>query len=183
MTKPSDTLARLRARSIEAGRFVLPLEPVWADKLTDAYSALRRAELADEDERAERVAEAKAVVTELEASAGDNVAIFRFRRMSRAQYDTLISRHPPTAEQRKEDDDKPVGQRRMFDTETMAPDLLSVVCIDPSLSIEDATDLMQGVSEDGAPLMSKGEAEAMLNAALSAALSPPRGLPRELTLP
>lgn len=183
MAKPSDTLARLRARSIEAGRFVLPLEPVWADKLNDAYSALRRAELLEEPERAEKVAEARANVASLEATAGDNVEVFRFRRISRVQYDELVSAHPPSAAQVEREKDLPAAQRSVFDLEEMRWALLAEVCIDPPLSPEEAKELICGCRDDGAPYLSRGESESLVNAAMAVALSMPRQLPKELALP
>lgn len=182
MAKSSDTLARLRARSVEAGRFVLPLEPVWADKLNDAYSKLRSAEMV-RDENPEGVVKAQAIVDGLVESAGDNVVIFRFRRISRAQYDELVSANPPSAAQMEREKDLPTNQRAVFDLETMRAALLAEVCIDPVLTYEEAAEMMNGASEDGAPFMSRGESESLTNAAMAAALSMPRALPRELTLP
>lgn len=183
MTKPSDTLARLRARSKEAGRFVLPLDQVWLDKLTDAYSALRRAEMSDEDERAERVAEARAVVTDLEAAAGDNVMIWRFRRLSRPQYEDLVSRTPPSEKQKADQAEMPSTQRAVFDLEAMRWSLLAEVSIDPKYTVEEAQELLEGSDEDGNPYLSRGESESLVNAAMSSATSLPRALPRELKLP
>jgi hypothetical protein len=183
MTKPSDTLARLRARSTEAGRFVLPLDPVWADKVTDAYGALRRAEMVEDDERATRVAEARAVIAELTESMDDNVMIWRFRRLSRPQYDDLVSRTPPSDKQKEAQAELPAAQRAVFDLEAMRWSLLSEVCIDPRYTLEEAQELLEGADEDGNPYLSRGESEALVNSAMSSALSTPRQLPRELTLP
>ncbi len=187
MTKPSgtlDTLARLRARSEEAGRFVLALDPVWADKINEAYGTKRRAELIEEDgEKGRRVAEAQAAIDELVGQAGDNVVVFKFRRLSRSQYDELIHRHPPSAAQRKEDEDNGLryGERRVFNNDTLGPDLLSMTLIDPPMTIEEAKDLINGTADE--QLLSKGEAEAMLFAAITAAQSAPKVLPEGLRLP
>lgn len=183
MTKPSDTLARLRARSTEAGRFVLPLEPTWADKLIEAYGALRRAEVLDDEDRATRVAEARAAISELEESATDNVIVWRFRRLSRPQYDALVNRCPPSQEQKDKEVDLPLRERNVFDLNDMRWALLAEVCIDPRYTPEEAKELIEGEGEDGAPFLSRGEAEALVNAAMASALSTPRALPRELTLP
>lgn len=182
MTKPSDTLARLRARSTEAGKFVLPLDPVWADKITEAYGALRRADLIDDKyEKRQRVAEAQATIDELTEQAGEAVVVFRFCRLSRGQYDELVSRNPPTAEQRKEDDDKPWGQRRVFDIDAFGPDLLNTVLIDPKLTLDEVRGMLNGTDDE--VLLAKGEAEALLGAAMAAALSQPRTVPPDLVLP
>jgi hypothetical protein len=184
MAKSSDTLARLRARSTEAGRFVLPLEPVWADKLNEAYSALRRADLLPEDQKPAKLAEAQAVVDGLVESAGDNVVIFKLRRLGRAEYDALVTRHPPTPEQRKEDEAKPAGQQRIWNEVTMEPELVALACIDPKLTVAEAAAIIRGEdSEEGGPLLSKGEAEMFLTRAFAVAMSAPRSLPRELDLP
>lgn len=181
MAKPSDTLARLRARSTEAGRFVLPLDPAWADKAQDAYDALRRAEVYEGEERALRVAAAQASIDQIAAEAGDNVAVFRFRRLSRAQYDELVSRNPPSEEQRAEDQDKMPGQRRVFNLDTFGPDLLHAVLLDPRLELEEVAVMLNGADDE--VLLSKGEAEALLAAAMSTALSVPRAMPKGLALP
>ncbi len=185
MSKPSDTLARLRARPSEAGRFVLPLDPVWVDKLTEAYRAVRQAELVDDpDEREDRLATARTTVAELEAAAGNNVVVFRFRRLSRAQYDGLITRNPPTPEQRKEDEGKLPHERRLWNADTLAPDMLAMVLIDPPMEgPEEASAFLEATGDDGCAVLGKGEAEALLIAAQSAALSAPRMAPRELALP
>jgi hypothetical protein len=183
MTESSDPLARLRARSIEAGRFVLPLDPVWADKLINAYEAVNRARLySDEGDKAQRVAEAQATVDAIAESAGENVIVFRMKRLSRAEYDALVTRHPPTPAQRKEDEDKPRGDRRAFDQDTWAPELVSLVCYDPPLTLEQATALIQGGGDQDLAL-SKGEAEAFTWTAQAAALAIPRTVPKELKLP
>lgn len=184
MAKSSDTLARLRARSIEAGRFVLPLETAWADKINEAQAAVRRAELVPDEDRAQRVAEAQAAVDALAESAGDKVLVFRMKRLSRAEYDALVTRNPPSPEQRKEDEDKPRTERRIFNEDTFGPELVSMVCYDPPLTPEEALAIIHGVEgEDASLALSKGESEAFMWAAQSAALSPPKQVPKELKLP
>lgn len=184
MTESSAPLARLRARSIEAGRFVLPLEAAWADKINEAQAAVRRAELVPDEDRAQRVAEAQATMDALAESAGDNVVIFRMKRLSRAEYDGLVTRNPPSPAQRKEDEEKPRNERRIFNEDTFGPELVSMVCYDPPLTLEEAVAIIQGVDGDDASLaLSKGEAEAFMWAAQAAALSAPRQLPKDLKLP
>lgn len=184
MATSSDTLARLRARSIEAGRFVLPLDPVWADKINEAQAALRRAELYLDEDKALRVAEAQATVDAIAESAGDNVVVFRMKRLSRAEYDALVTRNPPSPAQRKEDEEKPRTERRIFNEDTFGPELVSMVCYDPPLALEEAVALIHGVEgEDASLALSKGESEAFMWAAQAAALSAPKQVPKELKLP
>lgn len=188
MSKPSDTLARLRARSVEAGRYILPLDPLWAAKSHAAYAALRNAEMAadpDDSESSRRVAEAQAQVDEINAEAEGEVLVFKFRRLSRAQYDAVVTRNPPTAEQIEKDKDVPLGQHRVFNTETFPIDLLHTVLIEPVLPLDELTEIINGpgADSDEEPLLSKGEAEALMSAAMQTALSVPRGLPAQLKLP
>jgi hypothetical protein len=179
MTKPSDTLARLRARSAEAGRFVLALDPVWSEKLTQAYARLRQAETLDE---AAAIEAAKAEVAGLEESAGDRVEVFIFRRMSRPEWEELVHAHPLTPEQQERMKTAEMWEREIWNPETFYPDMVARVCIKPKMTLEEATELLAGVNEDGQPLLSAGESRQLTNAASAAALSVATP-PRELKLP
>lgn len=180
-----DTLARLRSRSEVAGEYVLPLDRVWADKAIVAYDALNRAEmvLADENdpESSKRIATAQAEVDRIVEEAGENVVIFRFRRLGRAHYDKLVSQNPVTDAQKEEDAAKPFGERRAFNMDTFGPQLLQAGMIEPKLDPWEIELLLNGTDEE--VLLSKGEAEYVLNAAITAALSRPRTLPAKLILP
>ncbi len=192
-----DTLARLRARSEEAGRYVLPLNRAWADKAQAAYDELHRASTVlvdpNDPESDRRIANAQAEVDRIVEAAGDEVVVFRFRRLGRAQYEALVSRHPVTAEMRKEDEEKAPQFRRVFNMETFGPELLELVMFDPKLPREAIVELVNGppleVDEQGhavitePALMSRAEAEALLASAMTSALDRPRSLPSDLTLP
>lgn len=179
MTKPSDTLARLRARSAEAGRFVLALDPVWSEKLTQAYARLRQAETLDESQAIEA---AKAEVAGLEESAGDRVEVFIFRRMSKTEWEELVHKHPLTPQQQERIKTAEMWERRVWNPDTFNPDLLSRVCIKPRLTLDEAVDLLEGVNEDGVPLLSAGEVAQLVTSAANAATSIATA-PRELKLP
>lgn len=195
MNKPVDTLARLRSRSQEAGRFVLPLNRAWADKLQAAYTALNQAEILsgpDNPESGKRIAEAQAEVDRIAAEAGEEVVVFRFRRLGRAQYDALVSRNPPSAEQKKEDEDKPPRERRIWNQDTFGPDLVHAVMFDPKLPYDEVVNLINGpelsvhddkYDEANTSLLSKAESETLLNTAIMAALNNPRSLPADFELP
>lgn len=179
MTKPSETLARLRARSAEAGRFVLALDPVWSDKLTEAYARLRQAETLDEPQAIEA---AKAEVAGLEESAGDRVEVFIFRRMTRPEWEELVHSHPLTPAQQEQMKTAEVWERQVWNPDTFYPDLVSRVCIRPKMTLEEAAELLNGANEDGSPLLSVGESRQLTNAAAAAAVSV-AATPRELKLP
>lgn len=195
MNKPVDTLAKLRARSEEAGRFVLPLNRVWADKAFTAYENLRRAETVlrdpDDPDSQKRIIDAQAEVDRIVAEAGDEVVVFRFRRLGRATYDTLVSRHPPTEQQKQEDANKPDRERRVWNANTFGPALLQVGMIDPRLDPDGISELINGPDLDevtdpesnAKALLSKAEAETLLNTAIMAALKQPPTVPEGLRLP
>lgn len=181
--KPSDTLARLRARSVEAGRFVLALDREWAERLTEAYAKVRRIEALADASVDDQLADAKGEVAELEAKAGDNVIVFRFRRMAKPEYEELLAAHPPTEAQRKAQDDAGLQpwQRKVWNEETFEPALVHKVLIEPKLSIDEVCEMLRSVGDT--PLLSMGEARQMADAAVAAALSPPVRVPEELRLP
>ena len=184
MTKPSDTLARLRARSQEAGRFVLATDPEWAEKLGAAYRKVRTLEGdAPDAALADQLAAAKTDLAQLEELAGDKVIVFRFRRMGKPEYEELLAKHPATAEQRKTQDENnvPAYMRKVWDEETFEPDLVARVLIDPKLSLEEVVELLRPQGEE--PLLSMGEARDLVQAAMAAAMSLPPTLPEGLRLP
>jgi hypothetical protein len=188
MNKPSDTLERLRARSIEAGRFVLPLDPVWAEKVLTASNALRNLETygdPDDPERSRRVAEAKAELGELTANVEGEVMVFKFRRLSRAAYDAIVSRNPATKEQIEQaKEDEGPRARLVWNPKTFPVDLLATVLIEPKFDGDELVEMLNGDEDpDAEPLLSKGEAEAILAAAMQTALSVPPTLPAALSLP
>lgn len=179
MPKPSDTLARLRARSVEAGRFVLPLDQEWADKLADAYDRRNKAEFVED---ADQIAAARAEVAKLEELAGDNVMVFRFRRLSKPDWEALVARNPLSAEQRAAQEKLPAYERKSWNQETFVPDLIATTCIEPRFTLEEATELINGTDEDGNAYLSGGEAAQLGNAAANAATSVARA-PKDLRLP
>ena len=186
MTKPSDTLARLRARSVEAGRFVLATDPQWAEKLGVAYRKVRNLEPEKgslDATLADQLAEAKNELAALEAMAGDNVIIWRFRRMGKPEYEQLLAKHPATAEQRKIQDDNnvPPYMRKVWNEETFEPDLVARVLIEPKLTFEEVCELLRPAGDE--PLLSMGEARDLVQAAMAAAMSLPPEIPEELRLP
>lgn len=58
---------------------------------------------------------------------------FLFRAIGAQEYDNLMTKYPPNAEQRKEG--------LAYDIDRFAPRLLSMVCIDPDLSEEQAAEM------------------------------------------
>jgi hypothetical protein len=184
--KPSDTLARLRARSVEAGRFVLATDPQWAEKLGAAYRKVHTLgpEGGGDETLTDQLAQAKNELAALEASAGDNVVIFRFRRMGKPEYEELLARHPATAEQRKVQDENnvPPYMRKVWNEETFEPDLVQRVLIEPKLSLEEVCEMLRP-DVTAEPILSMGEARDLVQAAMSAAMSLPPAIPEELRLP
>lgn len=188
MTKPSDTLDRLRARSVVAGEFVLPLDPIWAEKVITASHALRTLETygdPDDPDRSRRIAEARAELNDLTQNIEGDTMVFKFRRLSRAAYDAIVTRNPPTKEQIDKAKTEGTGRGTLiWNAETFPIDLLHTVLIEPKMSIEDLMEMLNGSDNpDDEPLLSKGEAESILGAAMNTALSVPPTLPKALALP
>lgn len=66
-----------------------------------------------------------------------------YRAIGAVEYDKLVSKYPPTTEQRAE------GQT--FNIDTFAPALISAVCINPEMSYDDAKEIWDS------PEWSRGE--------------------------
>jgi hypothetical protein len=68
---------------------------------------------------------------EFTAPFGDNGELisFLFVAISSKRYDALLTKHPPTAEQR--------AAGASFNTDGFAPALLSMVCVDPDIDAKD----------------------------------------------
>lgn len=84
-----------------------------------------------------------AEVSAAEEAVRESTAWFVIRKITprgRKRYEQLVKAHPPTDEQVKEAADQ--GQERpSYDAETFAPALLSASCVEPLLTLEEATEL------------------------------------------
>lgn len=73
---------------------------------------------------------------------GDKMTLL-FRALGSTEYDILVSKHPPTKEQKADDAN--------FNMDTFGPALISKVCIEPELTYEQVTDMWN------APEWSRGD--------------------------
>lgn len=74
---------------------------------------------------------------------GDEELTLKFRAIGAREYDKLVAKHPPKAEQRAE------GQS--FNIDTFAPALISAVSVEPEITPEDAKEIWN------APEWSRGD--------------------------
>lgn len=73
-------------------------------------------------------------------SAAESFHDFRFRGLPRKEFDTLLRAHPPTEAQIKQTKLELGPQARPpFNEDTFVPALLAATCIDPPMTIEQAT--------------------------------------------
>jgi hypothetical protein len=74
------------------------------------------------------------IVFELADENGDPVAVtLNFRAIGTQEYDRLLTKYPPTIEQKAEN--------LSYDINKFAPDLLSRVCVEPEMSLKDWQDI------------------------------------------
>jgi hypothetical protein len=108
---------------------------------------------ADKDMLAsERVAAAKATVKAVEAEIEASERTFTFQGLGQREWQDLKRQHPPTEEQRERGHDS--------NMETYAPALIAATSLDPKISVEQATRLLERL-----PI---AEAEKLYEAALNA---------------
>jgi hypothetical protein len=154
-----DRLRQLRSRSEEAGRYELVVDSEWADRLAKVYAELGR------DPSRARKAELEAEAAELEARKGEAVVTFTFRRLPPEQYEALLAKHPPSAEQRKEEDaaKTPPMMRSTWNPETFQPAAILATVITPELD-------EAAVKELHTSILSHAEWAQLFNAAMKGTL-------------
>lgn len=96
-----------------------------------------------EEEAAADLERLEAKRADAEQAVHDSTAWFVIRKVTprgRKRYEEMVAAHPPTEEQVKEA--AAAGQERPpYNAETFAPALLSMTCVEPVLTVEEATEL------------------------------------------
>lgn len=91
------------------------------------------------DQLAKKRAFEKTVVVKVPSDDGEEEDVeLRFRAIGHKEYDRLITKFPPSAQQKRDG--------LTYDPDRFGPALFSKVCIDPVLSLEDAEEIWK--SED-----------------------------------
>ncbi len=118
-------------------------------ELADRIADLRKLHLAarDSDRLSNEPDKAPAIMAQIEAlveESKDTEVIFTFKSIGRFAYDELVTSHPPTKEQKKDGAE--------FNADTFPPALVAASCVDPSMSLEDATAMFSSPDWNGAEL-------------------------------
>lgn len=93
-------------------------------KMANAQRERATADLLLKKRRVER-----SVTVSLPGDDGPVEVELLFRAIGNSEYDKLVTKFPPTAQQRKDG--------MTYDMDRFAPELLSRVCVDPAMSLED----------------------------------------------
>jgi len=90
-------------------------------------------------------------IQELEADLITNAPLFTFQAIGRRKLDEIRSEHPPTEEQwdlyRERSKVNPMVNAPSFDPQGLAPKLLAASALDPPMSIEEASELWDSLSD------------------------------------
>ena len=142
----SSTIADIKARKKAVTKHVpIQLDGELADKIAD----LRKLHIAarDADRMSNETDKAPAVLVEIEelveASKATEV-VFVFKSVGRFRYDELVDENPPTKDQKADGAD--------FNSDTFPPALVAEACIDPEMTLEDATEIFASPDWNGAEL-------------------------------
>lgn len=88
------------------------------------------------DQLVKKPARTKDIPVSVTADDGDVVeAVIRVRAIGAKAYDDLLSGHPPTGKQKKEDPNTP------YNWETFPPALISACAVEPGMTVEEATEV------------------------------------------
>lgn len=121
----------------------VPLDGDAVDAFQEAQLALGRAEMvktADPLQAAKLAADTAELRAALDAARGSleaTMVSMRFRSIGRKRYDKLVTEHPATDEQKAEQPDA------AWNLDTFPPALLSASCIEPPMTVEEATELFE----------------------------------------
>jgi len=140
------TIADLRAKKKPVVREVtLQLD----GQVSLEIAALRTAHVnaVEYDKRSNEPDTALAIEEQIDAlvlASKDTEYTFVFQSIGRPNYDKLVDKHKPTKEQKRE------GQT--FNGETFPPALVAASCIDPEMTVEEASDMFADPDWNGAEL-------------------------------
>lgn len=98
---------------------------------------------------AKKLGEAMVELDEARAAAADATQVFVFQALGRQQFSDLQGEHPPTKEQRAEWTKRwltrGVPEHRIveldYNPDTFPPVLIAAACIEPAMTVDDATEI------------------------------------------
>jgi hypothetical protein len=174
----ASAIERLRARDLVAGEYPVYLDRAWVDALN---AARERLTLAKARGNKLDTSAAQAEVEGLEAQQEDKVLTFKFRALGLVEYEELLSKHRPTAEQVERAKAAGAMFPPNWNTETFPLALIGAALVEPAFSAEELQQLYAGdafaEAADDAPqrcLLSAIEFKEMLNVALTASTVTPK---------
>lgn len=157
MSKVSEILARRKPRT-KSIRLIL--DGAATDELERARAELTNAKREDketEDEGTGTLAtgsltpDAERRYKEIEAKILEDAQIFTFKAIGRKKLSRIRAEHPPSAEQwtiyKERSKANPLVQPPTFDPDGIAPQLIEAALVDPELSLEEATELWDELSD------------------------------------
>ncbi len=88
---------------------------------------------------------------EIEAGILEDATVFTFKAIGRKKLEKIRGEHPPTPEQweiyRERSKANPLVQPPTFDPDGIAPELIEAALVDPELTLEEATELWDELSD------------------------------------
>lgn len=157
MSKVAEILAGRKPRQ---KTIRLILDGATTDELERARTELRDARRLDKEAEekgsetlstASLVPDAERTYKEIEAKVLDESAVFHFKAISRKKLAKIRAEWPPTEEQweiyRERAKANPLVQPPSFDSDGIAPQLIEAAMVDPNLTLEEATELWNELSD------------------------------------
>lgn len=115
------------------------------DSLREQVKAAERRDKREGESLDSKTPELRRQLDELEARADSEAEAFCFQAVPRAKFDALKAAHPPTEEQwqlhREAAKTNPFLRPPECDYMGIGPELISLSCVDPELSVEEAQQL------------------------------------------
>lgn len=142
----ANTIEEIKARKKAVTKQVaIQLDGEIADRISDLrklHTAARDADrLSNEPDEAPKIQEQ---INTLVEESKDTEVVFTFKSVGRFRYDELVTAHQPTKEAKKEGAE--------FNADTFPPALVAESCVEPKMSLEDATEIFASPDWNGAEL-------------------------------
>lgn len=148
------------------------------DELDAARAELRTAKQLDKEAEekgsetlstASLVPDAERRYKEIEAKILDDSTVFSFKAIGRKKLAKIRAEHPPTEEQwatyRERAKANPLVQPPTFDSDGIAPELIEAALVDPKLTLEEARELWDELSDGEAAQLYDAAWEVCMEAA------------------
>jgi hypothetical protein len=120
-------------------------------ELSNAKRLDKEAEGMETLSSASLVPDAEERYKEIEAGILEGAVVFTFKAVGRKTLETIRAEHPPTEDQweiyRERSKANPLVQPPTFDPDGIAPQLIQAALVDPELSLEEATQLWDELSD------------------------------------